>query len=173
MVNQNRENVENKIGNLTHDVRSVTSGLEECNSIIQTDKRNYQLEIQRLGSHFENLRAKVNGNLAMHNESTVCAPPQTSTTIRVTDVGRPTSQASLAVSEASNLNSVGVNGVSDSNTSRCNNVRNSSTVAVSGVEIVSAQSETYVDISQYNELSLPRFTDSSQQVAVHFIRELD
>jgi len=24
-----------------------------------------------------------------------------------------------------------------------------------------------------NELSLPRFTDSSQQVAVHFIRELD
>jgi len=68
-----------------------------------------------------------------------------------------------------------VNGVSDSNTSRCNNVRNSSTVAVSGVESVSAQSETYIDTSQYNVLSLPtcRFTDSSQQVAVHFIRELD
>ena len=26
---------------------------------------------------------------------------------------------------------------------------------------------------QYNELALPRFTDSSKQVAVHFIRELD
>jgi len=40
----------------------------------------------------------------------------------------------------------------DSKTSRCNNVSNSSTVAVSGVESVSAQSETYVDTSQYNEL---------------------
>jgi hypothetical protein len=61
----------------------------------------------------------------------------------------------------------------DSNTSKCNNVRNSSTVAVSGIESVSAQSETYVDSSQQNELSLPRFADSSKQVAVHFIRELD
>jgi len=100
------------------------------------------------------LRAKVNGNLALYNESAVCASPQTSTTIRVTDVCRPTSQASLAVSELSNRNSSGVNGVSDSNTSRCNNARNSCTVAGSGVEIVSAQSETYVDASHYNELSL-------------------
>ena len=65
------------------------------------------------------------------------------------------------------------NNVSDGNLSRCNNARNSSTVAVSGVEIVSAQSETYVDTSQYNELSLPRFTDSPQLVAMHFVRELD
>jgi hypothetical protein len=75
------------------------------------DKQNYQIEIQRLESQIENLRAKVNGNLAMHNESAVCASPQTSTTIRVTDVGQPTSQASLAVSELSNCNSPRVNGV--------------------------------------------------------------
>jgi len=61
------------------------------------DKRNNQLEIQRLESQMENLRVKLNGNLAMYNESAVCASPQTSTTIRVTDVGRPTSQASLTV----------------------------------------------------------------------------
>ena len=65
------------------------------------------------------------------------------------------------------------NNVSDSNTSRCNNVRYFITVHALGVESVSAQSESYVDTSQYNEISLPRFTDSSQQVAVHFIRELD
>ena len=62
--------------------------------------------------------------------------------------------------------------MNDNNTSRCNNV-SVSTVAVSGSEHVSVQSETYVDASQYKELPLPRFTDSSQQVAVHFIRELD
>jgi len=38
---------------------------------------------------------------------------------------------------------------------------------------VSAQSETSVDTSQYNKLSLPKFFDSSKQVTVHFIRELD
>ena len=87
MVNQNREDIRNKIGNATHDFRSVASGLEECNSSIQLDKRNYQLEIQRLESHIENLRAKVNGNLALHNESAVCASPQTIATIRVAHVG--------------------------------------------------------------------------------------
>ena len=148
------------------------SGLEECNNSMKMDKQNYQIKIQRLESQIKNLRAKINGNLALHNESAVCASPQTSTTIRVTD-GRPTSEARLTVSELSNRNSPWVNGVSDSNTSRSNNARNSSTVAGSGVEIVSAQPETYVDTSQYNELSLPKFSDSSQQVAVHFIRELD
>jgi hypothetical protein len=38
---------------------------------------------------------------------------------------------------------------------------------------VSAQSKTSVDTSQYKELSLSQFSDSSKQVAVHFIRELD
>ena len=71
------------------------------------------------------------------------------------------------------VKSPGVNGVSVGNTSECNNVSNSCTVAVSGIESVSARSEMYVDTSQYNELFLRRFTDSSQQVAVHFIRELD
>ena len=94
---------------------------------MQMDKRNYQLDIQRLESQIENLRAEVNGNLAMQTDSAVCASPQTSTTIRVTDVGRPTSQASPAVSESSSRNSPGVNGVSDSNTSRCNNVSDSNT----------------------------------------------
>jgi len=56
MVSQNREEVENKIGNLTHEVRSVASGLEECNSGTQMDNRNYQLEIKILESQIENLR---------------------------------------------------------------------------------------------------------------------
>ena len=107
VVNQNREEIENKIGKLTHDVRSVASGLDECNSSIEMDKRNYQLEIQRLESQIENLRAEVNDNTAMQTESAVCASPQTSTTIRVTDVGRPTCQPSPAVSESRNRNSPG------------------------------------------------------------------
>jgi hypothetical protein len=154
-------------------MRAVTSSLDECNNSIQTDKRNYQLEIQRLNSQIENLMAKVNVSLKNQAESAVCVSPQTSSTIRVIDVGRSTSQAAPDVPESGNCSSPGVNGVSANKTSGCNEVRNISTVAGSGIESVSALSETYVDSSHYNELSLPKFIDSSQQVAVHFVRELD
>jgi predicted RNA-binding protein with PUA-like domain len=66
-----------------------------------------------------------------------------------------------------------VNGASAFNGSACNNVNNTNTIATSRIENVSVQSETSVDTSQYNELSLPTFSDSWKQVAVHFIGELD
>ena len=64
-------------------------------------------------------------------------------------------------------------GISVGNTSECNKVSNSNTFAASGIESLSARSETYIDTSQYNELSSARFTDISQQVAANFIKELD
>ena len=79
---------------------------------------------------------------------------------------------SPAVSESGNHISSGVNGASVCNVSACNNVNNTNTNAISYIENVSAQPETSVDTSQY-ELSLPKFSDSSKQVAVHFIRESD
>jgi predicted nucleic acid-binding Zn-ribbon protein len=75
VVNQNRDKLGNKIGELTQEVRSVTSSLDECNSSIQMDKRRYQQEIQRLDSQIEDLRAKLNGNLPNQTESAVCASP--------------------------------------------------------------------------------------------------
>jgi hypothetical protein len=57
--------------------------------------------------------------------------------------------------------------------SACNNVNNTNTIASSCTENVSAQSETVVNTNQYSELSLVTFSDSSKQVAVRFIRELD
>jgi hypothetical protein len=59
------------------------------------------------------------------------------------------------------------------NVSACNNVNHTNTIATSCIENVSAQSETSVDTSQFKELSLPKFSGSSKQVAVHFIRHLD
>ena len=89
------------------------------------------------------------------------------------DVGLTTSQAAPSVPESESCIFLRVNGVCINKTSGCDEVRNSETIAASGIECVSAQSEKYVDTSHYNELSLPRFTDSSQQVAVHFVREFD
>jgi len=55
----------------------------------------------------------------------------------------------------------------------CNTVNNTNTIATSCTENVIAQSETSVDTSQYKQLSLPKISESLEQVAVYFIRELD
>ena len=61
VVNKNRDELEHKIDELTHEVRTVTSTLVEFNSSTQINKRNHKLEIQRLGSQIEELRKRVNG----------------------------------------------------------------------------------------------------------------
>jgi hypothetical protein len=165
-TNQNKEEVKNKVGELTLEIRSVAFSLDECNSTIQTDRQVYQAEIQKLNLEIENLRTKVNNNQTNQTASAVCTSPQTSTTIRVIDIGQPTSQVSSGVSESGSHISPGVNGVSVCNAYACNNVNHTNTIATSCIE-------TSVDTSQYKELSLPKFSDSSKQVAVHFIRELD
>ena len=114
--------------------------------------------------------AKVNSNQTNQTASAVCTSPQTSTTLRVMDIGQPTSQFSPPLSESGSHILSGVNGVIVCNISACNNVNNTNTIATSCIENVSAQSVTSVDTSQYKELSLPQFCDSSKQVAVHFIR---
>jgi len=93
------------------------------------------------------LREKVNGILSNQAEPAACASPPISSTIKVIDVGRPTSQAAPSVPETCSCISLRVNGVSVNKTSECKEVRNSSTVAASGIESVSAQPEKYVHTS--------------------------
>jgi hypothetical protein len=112
-------------------------------------------------------------NQANQAASAVCTFPQTSTTIMLIEIGQPTSQFSPDVSESGSHISPGVNGVSIYNETACNSVKNTNSIATSCIQNVIAHSETSVDTSQYNELSLPKCSDSSKQVAVHFIREKD
>jgi len=135
-TNQNMEEVKNKVGELNLEIRSVASSLDECNCTIQTDRQVYQSEMQKLNSEIENLRANVNSNQANQTASAVCTSPQSSTTIRVIDIGRPTSQVSPAVSESGSHISPGVNGASVCNVSACNNVNNTKTIATSYIENV-------------------------------------
>jgi len=76
-TNQNKEEVKNKVGELTLEIRSVTSSLDECNSTVQIDRQVYQSEIQKLKSEIENLTAIVNSNQANQTASAVFTSPQT------------------------------------------------------------------------------------------------
>jgi predicted RNase H-like nuclease (RuvC/YqgF family) len=142
-MNQNKEEVKNKVGELTLEIRSVASSLDGCNSKIQTDRQVYQLETQKLNSEIGNLKAKLNSNQTNQNASAVCTSLQASTT-RLIDIGQSSSQVSPAVSEPSSHISPGVNGESVYNASACNYVNNTNTIATSCNENVSAQSETFV-----------------------------
>ena len=159
------------MGELTLENRSAAPRLEECNSIKQTDRQVYRSEIQQLNSEFENLGSKINCNRANQTASSICTTPQSST-ISVIDTGQSTCQFSPDVSESGSHISPGVNGVSVYNASACNSVKNTNTIATSCIHNMSAHSQTSVDTSQY-ELSLSKCSDSSKQVAVPFIRELD
>jgi len=119
------------------------------------------------------LRKKLNSNQANQTASAVCTFPQASTTIRLIDIGQSTSQVSPAVLESGSHISPGVNGVTVRNISACNSVNNTNAIATSCTENVSAPSETFCNTSWFSELSLPKFSDSSKQVAVYFIKELD
>jgi hypothetical protein len=119
------------------------------------------------------LKAKFNNNQANQTASDVCTSPQASTTNTLIDICQPTSQVSSTVSESGSRISFGVNVVTFCYVSACNNINNTNTVASSCTKNVSAQSETVVNTNQYSELSLVKFSDSSKQLAVRFIRELD
>jgi DNA anti-recombination protein RmuC len=82
-MNQEKDEVKKKVGELTLEIRSVASSSDECNSTIQTDRQVYQSEIQKLNPEIKNLGAKFNSNQANQTASAVC-----STTIRVMDIGQ-------------------------------------------------------------------------------------
>jgi hypothetical protein len=105
--------------------------------------------------------------------SAVCASPQTSSEIRIIDIGQPTGQVIAAISESASHISPDVNTVIVCNVSACDSVNATAAGAASCIKDVSEQSEKSADASQYNELALRKFSDSSKQVVVHFIRELD
>jgi hypothetical protein len=172
-TSQNKEEIRTKIGELALEIRSFAASLDECNSTVQADRQTYQSEIQKLKSAIEILRVEVNNNPDNQAASAVCAFPQTSSEIRVIDIGQPTDQVSSAISESASDISPGVKSVNFCNVSACDNVNATNASAASCIQDVNAQSEKSVDTSQYNELSLPKFSDSSKQAVFHFIRELD
>jgi hypothetical protein len=111
-MNQNKEEGKNKEGDLSLEIRSVASSLDECNSNnhIQTDRQIYLLEIQKLNSEARHLKVKLNSNQANQTASAVSTSTQASTTALI-GTGKPTSQVRPAVSESGSCISPGVNGV--------------------------------------------------------------
>jgi hypothetical protein len=116
------------------------------------------------------LEAKITAGLADSNMTTI----QQSTVTRTAAVGQMDSTEGTVGSDASGL-SVNVeneaNASSMSAGSSSANVRNTSVHSCS--DNVNAGSGMYANNTEFSELTLPTFTDSTSQVPLHFIRDLD
>jgi hypothetical protein len=143
-VNQNKEGIEKILDELSREVRTVQSIVDECNGGIQRDKRSHRLDIQRLDSHLEELKERVKSSMANKAETTVRASPQTSPTIRLIDTDRSTSQAAQNVRGTNSCHSFGDIDVIVDGTSDSNKVRNLNTVRATSRNIVSALPDRYV-----------------------------
>jgi hypothetical protein len=100
------------VGEISLEIRSVASNLDECDIRIQNDNYFFKSEIQNLNSEFGNVRAKINNNEANQTPSAVCNFPWSSAVISLIDVSQLTSQLSPAVSEPGGHISPSVNCVS-------------------------------------------------------------
>jgi hypothetical protein len=172
-VDQNREETETKLEELIREVKTITSMVDECNGRILRDKKSHCSEIKRLDAQLNELKQKVNSNIIDKTEATASIPPQASDNIRLENNNQATSRESQYVQGTSGVNSVKENVVMIERLPDGEQARNVRIVGATGSNIVSAPPDRYVDLNQYNELSMPKFTDSSQQVAVYFVRELD
>jgi hypothetical protein len=163
-INQNREEVDGLLNSMSGEVRT---SIQECESQIQSVKHTNESEKKKLNKAVSSLEAKIMTGLANNNRSAIL---QTAV-IRTTGAGQPESTV-VAVGSESSVNSV--NGANACDMSTCSDGANAPSASVNtDNNNVNAGSRLYANNTDLSELSLPTFTDSTSQVPLHFIWDLD
>ena len=184
-INQNRRYVDSMINKISVEVRS---SIQDCNSQIQSVKQANDSEVLRINNAISSLEAKITAGMADNNTTAV----QETAVARTTTVGQKESITGTVGSDTSGQSVNGTNGVNSCNVSTCGDSVSVSTcgdsvsvstcgdsVSVSNPSAnscnkhVNAASGLYANTTDLSELTLPTFTDSTSQVPLHFIRDLD
>jgi hypothetical protein len=147
--------------------KCIDSRVNDITGEIQQVKRANKLEISKLNAAIGNMQAKI----VTERVSDAASAVQQTAIVRA-DTGQPVSSASTVGSNCNPNPSVsGMDGchapVCNENTSVSNQPINPST------NNVNANSEVLRDDSDLSELNLPAFKDSTTQVPLRFIRDLD
>ena len=163
-MNQSREHVDSSLNSISGEVRSR---FQEWESQFQSVKRANDLEIVRINKAISSSEAKITAGVANNNRTAI----QQTSVIRTTAVGQTESPVGTTGSDTS-VN--GVNVMNASNMSTCSDSTNVPNQSVNSCNNdVNAGSGLYANNTDLSELTLPTFTDSTSQVPLHFIRDLD
>jgi hypothetical protein len=121
----------------------------------------------RINKAISSLEAKITGGVANNSRSAI---PQTAV-VRTTAVDQTESTVGAVGSESS---ANGVNGANACDMSTCSDSANVPNTSVNSCNnSVNAGSGLYANSTDLSELTLPTFTDSTSQVPLYFIRDLD
>jgi hypothetical protein len=155
-VAQTKDDVESR-------VERVASDVKEISNAILADKQVNVTEIQKLKTVINQIQAKICSSDTPHH----------SPLIRNECMSQDSCKSpGLPPSQSEQTNSTGVNGISACSTTACDesmiNVRDSVCA-----ENVSAVSVVAPNGHNLEEFSLPKFKNSSKQLVIHFLRELD
>ena len=163
-INQNREQVDNRLHAFSGKVRS---SIQEWESRVQSVKQTNDSEIMRMNEAISSLEAKITAVVTSNNSTAIqptvgfgaTAVRQTEST--VVTVKSNTSVNSVSGENASNLSTFsGSADVPNTSVNSCNNNAN-------------AGSELYANNTDLSEMTLLTFKDSTSQVPLHFFRDLD
>jgi hypothetical protein len=152
-IGKSQDQVDKKLNTMSDEIKS--NG-QVCESRVQREKQATDLEVMRLSKAVSVLEAKFTAGLADRNTSII----QQTTGIRTTAVGQTESTGSTMGLDARGLS---VNVASEANTCSIS----------TGSDNVNVVSGRYANNTDLRELTLPTFTDSTSQVPLHFIRDLD
>jgi hypothetical protein len=163
-ISQNREHVDSMINSISGEVRS---NIQAWDSQIQSVKHANDSEIMKINNAISSLEAKITAGVANDNRTGI----QQTAVVRTTAVDQTESLEGRVRSDRSGQSVNGVNACNMSTYSDSANIPNPSVSSSNGN--VNAGSGLYANNTDLSELTLPIFTDSTNQVPLHFIRDLD
>jgi len=174
-IMEHQEQVGVTIDNLSQQISKSKEYVDsKCSTIlgeIRVFKQHSSAEISRLSATVGDLQAKI---VTGTSDNISPAVP-----VRVDVRSEVVQQVDSAINRSESSNALpsmpGANGVNGCSTSACNDVNsviNQPTNSCSYAN-VNATSELHAKSAELCELTLPTFSDSTKQVPLHFIRDLD
>ena len=155
------------------EIKQVTDNLADCRRQVDADKQGNISEFQKVRAEISDLKCKVAEKQAVNDQSAIRSSINLSQAEDPVNVDQ-TRTTAICVQNSGNLDQVSVNGmnVCGSN-SNCISETRAELPSDSGINHVYASSEILANYNSLSELTLPTFTDSSTQIVVTFLRDLD
>jgi hypothetical protein len=163
-ISQNREHVDSVLNSISGEVRS---NIQVWDSQIQSVKHANDSKIMKINNTISSLEANITAGVANNNMRAI----QQTDVVKATAVDQT---ESIEGTVRSDTIGQGVNGTNACNMSIYSDSANIPIPSVSSCnDNVNAGSGLYANNTDLNEITLPIFTDSTSQVPLHFIRDLD
>ena len=134
-------------------------------------KKNTLSEFQKVNLAVSHIEAKITAGPATQIQSAVCTTPYHTLPVRAEDIGQGNNNTTASPHSHSDNTScaASMSGLSTCNVSACNGSVNNIPDRSCNYNVNTLSVVVPNDCADLNELSLPKFKNSSKQVVLHFV----